>query len=298
MTGREATAPPASGRSPWLEAVARDRPPAPTVLVLGGFLTSPPIYVSLARRLRARGIADVVVANVWTPDWLIATRAGLGPILTRSGRALLEASARSDLASLGAPVLVIGHSAGGMIARLLTSPVPFAGRRLNASGRIGAIVTLGTPHVVTEAGSFRNRTGAETAAFANREVPGPFFAPKVGYLAVASRIRLGRPDGSARERAAWRLYQGVTPDEGATEIAGDGLVPLRSALLPGAPSLVFDDAAHGQWPGRDWYGSDRYLDRWWPLAVETWQGALRSRAGDDVKTPVGMRRAGVGPAAR
>jgi hypothetical protein len=46
-----------------------------------------------------------------------------------------------------------------------------------------------------------------------------------------------------------------------------------------APSLVFDDADHGIWPGRDWYGSNRFLDRWWPLAVEAWQAALRARAG-------------------
>ena len=30
--------------------------------------------------------------SIWTPDWLLAATRGLGPILTRSGRALLEAS--------------------------------------------------------------------------------------------------------------------------------------------------------------------------------------------------------------
>ena len=254
-------------------------PPAPTVLVLGGFLTSPPIYRPFVRSLRERGAAEVVVGGVWTPDWLLAAVRGLGPILTRSGRALLAASARSSVASLGAPVLVIGHSAGGMSARLLTSPVPFAGRRLNASGRIGAIVTLGTPHVVSFEGLTRNRTGAEAAAFANRVVPGPFFAPRVGYLAVASRVSPGRPDGAVRERRAWALYQGLLPQPGASVVEGDGLIPLASALLPGAPSLVLDDAAHGQSPGRDWYGSDGPLDRWWPAAVETWRSALRARTG-------------------
>ena len=58
---------------------AADGPLAPTVLILGGFLTSPPFYRPLRRRLLARGAAAVVVANVWTPDWLIPRYAASGP---------------------------------------------------------------------------------------------------------------------------------------------------------------------------------------------------------------------------
>ena len=262
----------------WVEAVLADQPPEPTVLVLGGFLMSPPVYRPFARRLRERGVADVVIGDTWTPDWLLAAKRGLGPILTRSGRALLAASERSAAVSLGAPVLVIGHSAGGMSARLLTSPVPFAGRRLNASGRMGAIVTLGTPHVVTSGDEMGNRVGAEAAAFANREIPGPHFSPRIGYLAVASTVSPGRRDGTRPERGAWGMYQRLLPDPSVAMVDGDGLIPLGSALLPGAPSVILDDARHGQWPGRDWYGSDRPMDRWWPVALETWRAALRARA--------------------
>lgn len=267
-----------AGAPAWVEAVLAGSPPAPTVLVLGGFGTSPPVYRPFVRRLRERDVADVVVASVWTPDWLLAAPRGLGAVVTRSGRALLLASARSELRSLGAPVLVVGHSAGGMSARLLTAPVPFQGRRLNAAGRIGAIVTLGTPHMVAIEGHLGRQVGGHAAAFANREVPGPCFAPRVGYLAVSSRVLVGRRDGSRRERRAWGVYQSLIADPDATEIEGDGLVPVRSALLPGAPSLVFDDADHGQWLTHDWYGSARFLDRWWPLALETWRAALLARA--------------------
>ena len=265
-------------RPPWMEATLADRPPDPTVLVLGGFLTSPPAYRSFVGRLLERGAADVVVGRVWTQDWLLAARRGLGPILTRSGRSLLAASDRSSEVSLGAPVLVIGHSAGGMSARLLTSPVRFSGRWLNASGRMGAIVTLGTPNVISPEGGARNRVGAEAAQFANREVPGPCFAPRVGYLAVASTAVTGRRDGTWSERRDWGTYQRLLGDPLAAQIEGDGLIPLWSALLPGAPSLVLDDAHHGQWPGRDWYGSVGPMDRWWPVALETWRAALRFRA--------------------
>src|SRR5664279_2298469 len=115
----------------------------PTVLILGGFLTSPPFYMRMRWRLLDRGAAAVIVAPVWPPDWLLAASRGLGPVVTRSARALLHASAVAEAlaASRGAPLLVIGHSAGGVSARLLTSPEPFQGRRLGAAGRIGAIVT-------------------------------------------------------------------------------------------------------------------------------------------------------------
>jgi hypothetical protein len=265
-------------RPGWIDAVLDGRPPAPTVLVLGGFLTVPPLYRALAGGLQARDAAAVVVANVWTPDWLLAAGRGLGPILTRSGRALLAASECSRAVSLGAPVLVIGHSAGGMSARLLTSPVPFEGRRLNASGRIGAIVTLGTPHVVGETGRLGSRIAARTAAFANREVPGAAFSPRIGYLAVASRRIVGRCDGTPRQRLAWQGYSNLLGDRDAHVIEGDGLIPVRSALLPGAPSLVLDTAAHGQGIGREWYGSAAAVDRWWPMAHAAWRDALRCRA--------------------
>lgn len=265
-------------RAPWVGEVLDGRPPAPVVLVLGGFLTSPPLYRPFVRDLRAAGAADVVVAQVWTMDWLLAAGRGLGPILTRSGRALLEASARSELVAGGSPILVIGHSAGGISARLLSSPEPFAGRRLNAASRIGAIVTLGTPHVVTLDAETETRAGALAADFANRVVPGAAFAPRTGYLAIGSRKLVGRRDGSAGERRTFAIYDRLIPERGRDEIEGDGLIPLASSLLPGAAQLVLDDAAHGQGMGRDWYGSPAILARWWPLALEAWRGALVARA--------------------
>jgi hypothetical protein len=262
----------------WATAVLDGVAPRPTVLVLGGFLTSAPQYRPLAGRLVAHGAADVVIGNVWLPDWLLAARRGLGPILTRSGRALLEASERSAARSHGAPVMVVGHSAGGMSARLLTSPVPFAGRTLNGHGRIGAIVTLGTPHLVSGGGELGSRVGVHAATFANRVLPGAHWAPRVGYVAVTSRSSVGRRAGSLGERRAWAVYEDLLADPRAETIDGDGLIPVASALLPGALPIVLDGADHGMSPGRPWYGSERYVDEWWPAAVEAWRAALLARA--------------------
>lgn len=252
----------------------------PVVLVAGGLLTAPGWYRPMASGLRARGAADVVIARVFPPDWVLATVRGLGPITTRVGRALLEAGERSVASptSRGAPVLLVGHSAGGLVGRLLTSPDPFEGRRLAASGRIGALVTLGTPHLVGDDARWGSRVAEAGARFANRHVPGPFFAPTTGYLAVGSRYVVGHRAGEdGRARFVRRLYEDVHPAPDQPIVAGDGLIPLEAALLPGARSVVLEDAVHGPGARDPWYGQDAQLDAWWPVALEVWRDALRAR---------------------
>jgi hypothetical protein len=253
---------------------------APTVLLLGGYLTSPPFYLFMRRRLLERGAAAVVVGPVWLPDWLIAGRRGLGPIVTRAGKALLRATSISagSPASRGAPVLVVGHSAGGVVARLLTSPEPFVGRRLGGSVRIGAIVTLGTPHHVDETGIIGRPLADVALRFADRVVPGPTFAPATGYLAVTSRFVTGRRDGDRRQRRAHRVYSGIVDSAEREPLEGDGLVPRRSASLAGVETLVLDGIAHGQSTHHPWYGSPEAIDVWWPRAVDIWRAALRARS--------------------
>lgn len=263
---------------------------SPTVLILGGFLTAPPLYWPLRRRLLERGAAAVIIGNVWTPDWLLAGLRGPRAVATRAGRALLEAAAAEAAASRGAPVLVIGHSAGGVLARLLTSDEPFNGRRFGASRRIGAIVSLGSPHHVAHGASLGAILGGVGLTFLDRVIPGAAYAPCIGYVSVGSRAIIGAPGGTGRERVAYRLYQGFVSDPDASSIEGDGVVPVRSALLEGAAHLVLDHAHHGQGSGGGWYGDDTGLDAWWPLALDAWRSALRAR---QAGLPIAASRRGV-----
>ena len=256
---------------------------APTVLVLGGFLTSPPFYEPLRARLQRAGAAAVVVAPVWLPDWLLAAPRGVGPIATRAGRALLRASEAARAGSRGAPVLIVGHAAGGIVARLLTSPEPFDGRRFAASERIGAIVSLGTPHQVVgdDGDGFAGRElGRRATYFADRVVPGAAFAPRVGYVSVASSRVVGRRRGVGPAGIAWLSYSSLLGDAAdPAGTPGDGVVPTACALLPGSRQVVLDDVGHGIFGRLPWYGSEGVIDRWWPEAVEAWRAALRSRRG-------------------
>jgi hypothetical protein len=253
---------------------------SPVVLVAGGFLTPPGFYRSTVAALRARGAADVVVAPVYPPDWILCAMRGLGPVTTRVGRALLRAGEVSAAApvSRGAPILFVGHSAGGILGRLLTSPEPFEGRRLNAGGRIGALVTLGTPHLVGDEARWGSRVAEAGVRFANRHVPGAFFLPTTGYLAVASRLVVGRDDvAEDGPRFVRRLYEDILPAPDQPIVEGDGVVPVGSALLPGARHVVLDDAVHGPGVRAPWYSGEAQLDAWWPAALEAWRDALRAR---------------------
>jgi PGAP1-like protein len=265
----------AAARGNW-----RGHPDAvrPTVLVLGGFLTAPPMYRPFVKRLLERGAAGVVVSRVWTPDWLIAARRGSAAITTRSGRALLEASKLSAESSDGAPLLVVGHSAGGLIARLLTAPEPFPGRRFGAPSRIGAIVTLGTPHALAAGQGVGRRLNEIVSAVAETTVPGAFYAPEIVYVSVASCAIRGDLAGTGRERVAYLLYRSVMGRAAIRETYGDGLVPIEAAMLAGARRIVLDGTIHGQGGGGPWYGTDLAMDVWWPAALAAWHEALVFRA--------------------
>jgi hypothetical protein len=253
---------------------------APTVLVLGGFMTSPPVYNRMVRRLRDRGAAGVVVADVWTPDWLLAGVRGTGPLTTRSAKAVLDAGRLSGVVSGGAPLLVVGHSAGGVIARLLTAPEPFPGRRFGGSSRFGAFVSLGTPHFLANGEGIGQRMQEVAASIADRLVPGAFFDPRIRYVSVASRAVRGDPDGSGEERIAHLFYRSVIGRAAVAGTLGDGLVPVEGTELAGAKRLILDAALHSPGAGGPWYGSDDQVELWWPLALEAWREALRHRASE------------------
>ncbi|HEY5488932.1 MAG TPA: alpha/beta fold hydrolase, partial [Candidatus Limnocylindrales bacterium] len=93
------------------------------MLIVGGFATLPPNYLGLRRRLIGRGAARVDICQLWTPDWLLAGMVGFGPIMRRAGRAI----AATYRAGGHRPIIVIGHSAGGIVARLAMSERPFKG---------------------------------------------------------------------------------------------------------------------------------------------------------------------------
>jgi pimeloyl-ACP methyl ester carboxylesterase len=264
--------------------------PNPHVVIIGGFLTESLQYRPMRERLLAVGADRVTVAPIHLPDWGVMGLVGMGPLLLRGARAIREARRQAP-----DPVIVIGHSLGGLVARLATCEVSLDGRRAAVADDVGALVTLGTPHAFAPRIPWRH-AGVRAAEHLARYCPDDRFAPATAYLTVGSRfVRAGR---RAPTRTAVQLLNGILRNlVGETPgVAGDGLIGADRCRLDGVRHIELDDTLHGLVYG-PWYGDEQAIERWWPAAVEEWRGALAARAGD---TAVGVAReaeAGPGPAA-
>jgi hypothetical protein len=126
-----------------------------------------------------------------------------------------------------------------------------------------------------------DHAGHHAGRFLDAVSPGAQFAPRTAYLSVGSRYLRPRP--TTRLRALDRLLalgHAALLGRTAQEAVGDGMVPLSAVHLAGAEQLTFDDVSHGH-IGRGWYGDAAIVDRWWPIAVRLWRGALQARARGD-----------------
>lgn len=219
----------------------------PTVLV-GGLASWPWRYRELARLLQEVSGSEVHVAPITPLDWLLGRLRGYGQLVFEVASAVDRALLESD----SDKVVLVGHSVGGIACRVyIGGDPPYGGRRYSGHRRVSHLITLGSPHVVA------HRKGLAPIARVNDVFPGALHEPAgLEYLSVAG----GAADGGESSRARKRYERLV--DDG--RVAGDGVVPVESALLPGSRTLVLDDLYHSELYGR-WYGSDREtVERWWP----------------------------------
>ena len=235
------------------------------IIIVGGNMTLPVNYQRMARTLAEISGSDVHVTPITPLDWALGRVRGYGQLVfevaSTVDRALLESD--SDR------VVLVGHSAGGILSRVyIGGDPPYGGRRYSGHRRVSHLITLGTPHVAPDSGPLAR------IAEVNELFPGALHAP-VGlrYLCVAGAAVDGEYSRGARRR-----YERFTGDG---RVRGDGMVPVESALLPGAETLVLDDAYHGRsyggFGGR-WYGSDREtVERWWPEELRVRERLVEGR---------------------
>ncbi|AHY46131.1 Hypothetical Protein RradSPS_0848 [Rubrobacter radiotolerans] len=222
----------------------------PPVVIVGGFLSWPKRYRPMAEAIRELSGLEVHITPLTPADWLGVLAFG------KPGQLVFEIATAVDKALLGSEsktAILVGHSAGGVASRVyLGGDPPFGGRRYSGHRRVSDLITLGSPHLT------RDRWPLSLLHRAQKLFPDALHET-IAYRSVAGAALPG--EGNRRASLAYRTIAG------RKDLAGDGVVPVESALLPGSESVVLDDLVHDphQKRGLKWYGSDlETVARWWP----------------------------------
>lgn len=260
---------------------------APPIVILPGFgndardYVAPnalPAEVGLAAALARRGASSVAVVPIARSDWVNVGR-GLsdmsflrgdaqpeGPAFAwyiAKARATVERACAARTAEHGPDadprVVLIGHSAGGWLARALCTT---AGDEW-ALRHVRGIVTLGAPHASPPVDVVDQTRG--TIPNVNRRAPGAYYAARgIFYVTVSSARVVGDENGDASAKNAFTSYSLVLGRSRGVE--GDGFVPIASAFLDGATQLTLSCFHSGgsadPWPKDDWFGAESHVDEW------------------------------------
>lgn len=207
-------------------------------------------YRGLANILKEISDSEVHVVPITPLDWALGRVRGYGQLVFEVASTVDKALLESD----SDKVVLVGHSAGGILARVyIGGDPPYGGRRYAGHRRVSHLITLGTPHNVP------NHRRLAPIAEVNRLFPSALHSG-IHYLCVAGAAVEGSSSRRARKRYERFMNDG--------RVKGDGEVPVESSLLSGAESLILDGVYHGRlhsWRKGRWYGSDHEtVERWWP----------------------------------
>lgn len=226
-------------------------PGMPTV-IMPGYLAGFREYGPLRDELQARGyptwIVPVEVAS-WFP-----TLGGrpVTPILTILAETIQQALNRSGASSVN----LIGHSAGGWIARIYMGKVPYHGRVWGGAQQVDTLITLGTPHLSQE------RWTRSNLDFVNHNYPGAHW-PQIQMVCVAGHAVKGQPlRWGAFSLSRWIAFNSYQLTAGDGEAWGDGITPIQAAHLDGATNITLEGVFHAPRDRRPWYGSPEVIPRW------------------------------------
>lgn len=225
----------------------------PTV-ILPGYLAGAAPYAEMEQALADLGYPSrTVPLTRWS--WLPTVGGrSVSPILQA-----LDQTVQAALAESGSDqVNLIGHSAGGWIARIYLGEALYdvhpadrdRRQRWAAHPQVANLITLGTPHISQERWTRRNLD------FVNQSYPGAF-EPDMNYVCVAGKAVFGQ-----RSWNGWFTYNSYLLTGGCGDCWGDGITPIEAAHLEGAKNLVLDQVYHSPRPGYRWYGTPEVVREW------------------------------------
>lgn len=276
-------------------------------VILPGLGNNTADYQGLASTLRDRYGVPSVVARVSRLDWLRNAAGLIDPNYWRgtlSPRPVLDwylervEEAVSEAKEGGTGISLIGHSAGGWLARLYMDE--FGG---SSSSHISLLLTLGSPLLPAPKdvpGVIDQTRGL--LDYVDKNCSPAVYTPQLRYVCIAGRYIQGARFFGSPETTANGILQPITTkhdqgvvgsiseknfDEsspsapslrariigqgykqvcGRADVWGDGVVPEMSAHLEGALNISLDGVYHSpvgsQDATRPWYGSTSVVETW------------------------------------
>jgi len=252
-----------SSSSPLLPSSAVAQPHA---VILPGFLAGASKYEGFAATLANRGrFASVDILPIQQLQWIPT-------LFGASFRFYLEALEAALTRPDGSrPVVLVGHSAGGWLARLYLGLSRegrvYDGRAYTPpSPQILTLVTLGTPHYSTEKypfGRFSERRRGEdpslpphVAASSLQLTNFLYDDPAALGCEVVSVCGVGVLGEEGNDAGMAYTFNGCD-----AKSLGDGVTPLPIAVARGSRDVVQVDCTHGAGQPK-WYGSEEGVDQW------------------------------------
>ena len=212
----------------------------------------------------------------------------------------------------GEKVVVIGHSAGGWLARAALGDGSWNSEKdgpavegVRASDRVRALITVGAIHKPPAGNAASACVTRGALAYIDEKHPGSFLADEgIAYVSVGGDAILGkkempskqqqletsidaekqgakevndlykvRGEGSASS-VAFTAYEAVS---GNGELTGDGVVPLEWSLLEGSRTIVLDGVLHSI----NEPGTTLPTDRWYGSegVIDRWLNEALEEAG-------------------
>eukprot|EP00252_Welwitschia_mirabilis_P015719 TRINITY_DN3481_c0_g1_i2.p1 TRINITY_DN3481_c0_g1~~TRINITY_DN3481_c0_g1_i2.p1 ORF type:complete len:322 (+),score=50.46 TRINITY_DN3481_c0_g1_i2:73-966(+) len=242
-------------------------------VILPGLGNSSNDYKNLASTLESRGI-HTIIAKVSRLDWL-RNAAGLldpnywkgtlhpSPVLDWYIERIQEAVSEATLQANGQKISLLGHSAGGWLARIYMANF--------GMDQVSLLLTLGTPHQYIKGerliGSFSTDSMRKPKELAmdGGDLTGTSREQRLDVITE----NVSEKPSYMSANLAWRariVGQGYKQVCGRADVWGDGIVPEISAHLEGATNISLDGVYHSPVGSDDisrpWYGSSVVIDKW------------------------------------
>ncbi len=241
---------------------------AEPIVLIGGFGSHWKDYRAAAQHLANVAQRRVFIANLTRLSWMVGGLTDYEVLLRRAAAAIQHALQVSGASR----VIVVGHSAGGIIGRAYLGDRAWKPHHHAWHGyrHVSHLIMVGSP--LQELSSRGYRRASRAASWVARTYPDAYYADQgVRYGVVRSRFVFGKRDGTPLERMAWVNYRFIS---GEGEQWGDGVVPTQMSTLRGAACVELEGVAHSPAWQPWFFGDEETIRSWWePLMRSAEQAA-------------------------